>query len=92
MANFCPKCGKEVNLSDKFCKNCGATLIESAKVPKEELKQPIKNHEFVASNKPPAPVQTPTEPSEVQHTIKEAIIYLILAAIVFFALYRLAFG
>ncbi len=27
MANFCPNCGKPVNSEDKFCENCGASLV-----------------------------------------------------------------
>ena len=35
MANFCPKCGGKNNLDDKFCKNCGANLVNPVEAPKE---------------------------------------------------------
>lgn len=39
MANFCPKCGEKINPGDRFCKNCGAALTESVKVPEPTLVQ-----------------------------------------------------
>lgn len=54
MANFCSKCGKKNNPDDRFCKNCGANLIESAEVSKEEL----------IPEKPPVPIQIPSKPSK----------------------------
>jgi len=53
MANFCSKCGEKINPDDKFCKSCGATLIGSVEIPKEELRP----------EKPPAPIQIPTKRS-----------------------------
>ncbi|MEM4204828.1 MAG: NINE protein [Candidatus Methanomethylicaceae archaeon] len=33
---FCPKCGSQVQETDKFCKNCGQTLVQ---VPKPKPKK-----------------------------------------------------
>jgi len=60
MAKYCPNCGKKVNPTDKFCKYCGASLTESVKVPKEELK----------SEKPSTPVSTPSKPSVAEKVVK----------------------
>ncbi|MFA5747265.1 MAG: zinc-ribbon domain-containing protein [Candidatus Paceibacterota bacterium] len=47
MANFCPKCGKENKPDDRFCRNCGTGLAESAGSPAAAPKPET----------PPAPAQ-----------------------------------
>lgn len=54
MANFCPECGKKINHTDKYCKECGAALIESANQVRK------KESEF---EKPSIPVPVPSKPS-----------------------------
>ena len=70
MANFCPKCGEKNNPDDRFCKNCGVKLIESAEVSKEELR-------------PESPPQTPAKSSEppVSIQIIKACIQLVLVGL-----------
>jgi len=40
MVNFCPKCGQKSNLEDKFCKNCGASLVRTAETPPALVQSP----------------------------------------------------
>ena len=84
MANFCSKCGGKINPDDKFCKSCGATLIGSVEIPKEELRP----------EKPPAPIQIPTKPSRPSwtSTISNILGILIGIGIVFLVLYSLGCG
>jgi hypothetical protein len=35
-AVYCPRCGHENKAGDRFCSNCGATLVHEEKVPKEK--------------------------------------------------------
>ena len=42
MTNFCPKCGGKVNPDERFCKNCGATLIEPVEVSTVPMQIPTK--------------------------------------------------
>jgi len=80
MTNFCPKCGEKINPDDRFCKNCGAALIESVEAPKEELKP----------EKPPAPIQIPLKPSEppvIIQIIKAGIQILLLGLFLYWVWY-----
>lgn len=42
MTNFCPKCGVKVNPDERFCKNCGATLIGPVEVSPVPMQIPSK--------------------------------------------------
>lgn len=77
MAIFCSKCGVKNNADDKFCKDCGAKLVGSAEVSREESK----------SEQPSAPAQSPAQepviPAEIPtktkiHAVVQAIISLLL--------------
>ncbi|MCX6759177.1 MAG: zinc-ribbon domain-containing protein [Candidatus Nealsonbacteria bacterium] len=76
MANFCPKCGVEVNLDDKFCKSCGANLAGPVEAPKEQL----------TPEKTPVPVKTPTK-YIVRDIIKACIQIFLLGLILYFVWY-----
>lgn len=59
MGNFCPKCGKENEPADNFCRNCGASLAGSGPAPQEAAKPAVVS---VAAN----PVSVRQKPLAVQ--------------------------